>query len=107
MKTKVNMKKITKIEWRILWGIRIKKNKILIIRKPEHTLFLGRNDENYMYLGIKINVDGPQDVGIQSRINSGRYANFTMRNTSILGDKRVKRKTEQNISQIIIKISLC
>jgi hypothetical protein len=70
MKTKNNSKEITRIEWRILWGIRIKKNKILIIQKREHTLFLERNDENYKYLGMKINVDRPQDLGIQNGINS-------------------------------------
>jgi hypothetical protein len=94
MMTKGNSKEIIRTEWTI------KKSKILIIQKSEHTFLLEGNYYNYKYLGMKINLDGPQDLGIQNRIYSGRYANLTLR--IVLGDKRVKKKTEQNISQTII-----
>jgi hypothetical protein len=56
-------------------------------------------------LGMKINVDRPQDLGIQNGINSVWYVNLTTRN--VVGDKRVRREIEQNISHTVIKVALC
>jgi hypothetical protein len=50
----------------MLWDFRIKENKIQIIRKRENNLFLEENVEKYKYLGIKINVDEPHGLGIQT-----------------------------------------